>query len=411
MMGDPTLPIHHVRPSKGWLNDPNGLVHHDGRWHVFFQYNPESHRHDRIRWGHASSEDLLHWRSEPDALVPTPGGINGAGSWSGSLTIDHDGRPVICYTAVPTDPRAAVGAIALGTDDLTEWQLVHEPAAPRQGPELAETRDPFVVEVEGHRYIIQGHGGPGVPAQVLVHDAQDLTTWPLLGALCTTDDPVAAAEAGADIWECPQLVRVDGQLVLVLSLWRHDGVQGQLSGVRWLVGDVEVRDGCPRFTAHRGGVLDEGPAFYAPQVVSHADRTLLFGWSWELDSPDDVLAERGWAGVVSTPRELHVRDGRLVQELPREMMASPSSEDLRASWDPVLHPHVVLTAREAGSLTCSGAGGRTPVEVPAGAVVLVDGSLVEVFHDGRTHTTRVYPGDGSVWEFSGAATVRAHDAH
>ncbi|MGO4956083.1 GH32 C-terminal domain-containing protein [Luteococcus sp. Sow4_B9] len=409
-MTDLTLPIHHVRPPRGWVNDPNGLVHHDGRWHVFFQYNPDSHRHHRIRWGHASSEDLLHWRQEPDALVPCDGAVNDAGSWSGTITIDADGTPVACYTAVRTDPRQAVGAIARGSRDLREWEVVEQPAAARLGVELAETRDPYVVQIDGHRYIIQGHGGPGVPARVLVYDAEDLSQWRLLGDLCTVDDPVAAAGAAADIWECPQLVQVDGHWVLVLSLWRHDGVQGQLSGVRWLVGDVDLRDGCPHFTARTAGVLDDGPAFYAPQVVTHDGRTLLFGWSWELDCPDEVLAERGWAGVITSPRELRVRDGRVLQEIPTELVA-PAGEVLATTWRQAEHRHVVLTAQEAGRLTCTGGRGRTPVELASGAVVLIDGSLVEVFVDGRTHTTRVYPGEESVWEFSGAATVRAFCSH
>ena len=37
-----------------------------------------------------------------------------------------------------------------------------------------------------------------------------------------------------------------------------------------------------RFQPSSGGVLDEGPAFYAPQLMADGDRTLLWGWSWEL---------------------------------------------------------------------------------------------------------------------------------
>lgn len=404
-MTDLALPIHHVRPPRGWLNDPNGLVHHAGRWHVFFQYNPDSHRHHRIRWGHASSVDLLHWRLEPDALVPRDGAINGVGSWSGCLTSDEQG-PTICYTAVGTDPREAVGAIARGSDDLVDWEVVETVAAERHGPARAETRDPFVVEIEGHRYIIQGHGGPGLPAKVLVHDAQDLSHWPLLGDLCTIDDPVAVEHAAADIWECPNLVRVDGQWVLILSLWRHDGVQGQLSGVRWLVGDVQVVDGCPRFTARTGGVLDDGPALYAPQVVTHDGRSLLFGWSWEVDCSGEEVSERGWAGVVTSPRELHVVDDQLVQQFPEEILSAEGA-GLGTHWRASEERHVLLEASSAGILSCMPSGGAKVVEVPTGATVSVDGSLVEVLAHGRSHTTRIYPHRDSTWQFSGTARVRS----
>ena len=39
-MPDPAFPALHIRPQRGWLNDPNGLCRMDGDYHVFFQYNP-----------------------------------------------------------------------------------------------------------------------------------------------------------------------------------------------------------------------------------------------------------------------------------------------------------------------------------------------------------------------------------
>ncbi len=45
----------HFTPARNWMNDPNGLVRHDGRWHLYFQHNPNGIDHGTVGWGHASS--------------------------------------------------------------------------------------------------------------------------------------------------------------------------------------------------------------------------------------------------------------------------------------------------------------------------------------------------------------------
>lgn len=33
-------PLFHVTPTVGWLNDPNGFSYYQGKYHLFYQYNP-----------------------------------------------------------------------------------------------------------------------------------------------------------------------------------------------------------------------------------------------------------------------------------------------------------------------------------------------------------------------------------
>ena len=63
-------PQFHFTAQQGWINDPNGMVHADGKWHLYFQHNPFGWESNQKHWGHAVSEDLVHWTEVETALSP-----------------------------------------------------------------------------------------------------------------------------------------------------------------------------------------------------------------------------------------------------------------------------------------------------------------------------------------------------
>ena len=159
---------------------------------------------------------------------------------------------------------------------------------------------------------MQGAGHPSGSPQLLLYACDDLNAWTFLGPLLTSEDPVAGAVAPANIWECPNLFRLGNRWVIILSLWRHLDGAHDLSGVAYLVGDLVPTDGGLRFEAETGGTVDEGPTFYAPQVLVDGDRVLLWGWAWE--GAQRTVAEieaADWAGTLTFPRELTLVDGAL----------------------------------------------------------------------------------------------------
>jgi beta-fructofuranosidase len=404
-MPDPAFPALHIRPARGWLNDPNGLCRIDGIYHVFFQYNPHAPVHGNVHWGHVSSTDLLHWTEQPVALFPRPAGIDAAGCWSGCI-VDDGGVPTAVYTANPDHAQNATVGLARSDRTLASWTQAGQPVVSTPDDEaIDEVRDPFVFRFAGRRYAVQGAGQKGGRPQLLLWRCDDLEHWVALGPLLTADDAVAAEVAPADIWECPNLANIDGHWVVLLSVWRWVDGTHRLDGVRYLLGDLVIAGDGLQFRATAGGPLDDGPAFYAPQLMTDGDRTLLWGWSWELDRDFAAVAQAGWAGSLTFPRELFVRDGRLGSQPARELAGLRREQVAAAGGGEVTVPAFEVVA--SGSVTLElvdGAAAREVVRAAGStdepARILVDGSMVEAFAAGRSTTTRAYPTASSRWQVS-----------
>ena len=70
MIAEEERPAFHLSARTGWMNDPNGFSFYDGKYHMFYQYHPYDSHWGPMHWGHAVSEDLLHWEYLPAALAP-----------------------------------------------------------------------------------------------------------------------------------------------------------------------------------------------------------------------------------------------------------------------------------------------------------------------------------------------------
>lgn len=61
----------HLKSPANWINDPNGFIYYKGKYHLFYQHFPYAPIWGTMHWGHAVSEDLVHWEHKKIALFPT----------------------------------------------------------------------------------------------------------------------------------------------------------------------------------------------------------------------------------------------------------------------------------------------------------------------------------------------------
>ena len=367
---------YHLRPRRGWLNDPNAVTQVAGRWHVFFQHTPDAPRHAQIAWGHATSVDLATWQLEPVAFRPTPGGPDAAGCWSGVYLPGHD-RPGVAYSGVQDRSGQSTVCLRWGSPDLRDWD---DPIVVARTPgQVTIMRDPYLLEYQGRRLAILGAELPGAQAAVLLYDRDDELHWRYQGTL-VADDPVMRAAGPADIWECPQLFPLEGRWVLVVSL-HHRGVLGAVVAA---VGELATVDGQLRFQAEAATPIDTGSDLYAPQVSLADGEPLLIGWIRE---PDQDPAVRDQAGCLSLPRRLRLAGTTVVSQVD-----PGAATALRGQRVPTRTGDIDLTDRR-WSLTVTGPGAalRHPVHgllpVAAGDQIWVDGPVVELYHPAAAAST------------------------
>ena len=293
-------PAFHFTAERGWINDPHGITARDGEYHLFFQYVPQSTVWaPNCHWGHARGTDLFSLTELPIALAP---GEGDDGIWTGSLVTGDDARTRIFYTAT-TQPDIGIGRVRVATTDDDDWIAWTKGAVVAEAPaelDIIAYRDPFIVkEPDGWRMFL-GAGLADGRATALSYRSADLDAWEYEGiALHRSTREIDPVWMGA-LWECPQIIEVDGRHVMVSSVWDDD----VLHYAGYAVG--RYADGA--FTAESWGRLTYGPSYYAPSFFRDAaGRPCLTFW---MRGVADV--EAGWASAHSVPHVLSLDGDTLI---------------------------------------------------------------------------------------------------
>ena len=351
-------PVVHFTAPAGWINDPHAVAHLNGRYHLFYQHNPEGTEWSpHCHWGHATSSRLVGWTDHGDALSPDDGDI---GVWSGAIAVDDD-QAVLFYTSIRS-ANWAEGAIsiAVGSADRMCWTKdSRNPviAGPPPGLDTLAFRDPYLWRDADGWSMIVGTGIRGVGGAIARYTSPNVTDWTLQGLITLAGaNPDDQGVYTGDLWECPQLFELDGSSVLMFS------VQDQHQDLHDVVYAVGTFDGST-FDVRRWGQFGHGPSPYATTTFTDAagDRVAI---SWLRERPDAVVDT--FAGAHSLPVRLSLVDDRLVATPHSDVLAMRRT--ITAPLDEATAPPTAITmtadlVQDAAIRVLDGSSGETLVEV------------------------------------------------
>lgn len=314
-------PRYHIATPGGWLNDPNGLCYYQGYYHVFYQYHPYSAEWGPMHWGHVRSKDLVHWEQLPVALVPGDPEDTG-GCFSGSAMV-KDGRLYLLYTGHhyyddgDQDHFWENQNVAYSDDGIHFTKYAGNPVISAPADNSQDFRDPKVWQHQGKYYLVLGSRERATnQGRILLYQSTDLLHWKLSGTMFD----VTTVKNTGKMLECPDFFHLAGKDILLCSSMGLPATAKNfmnLSQVCYSVGQLDYAN-C-RFTGTDLQELDKGHNFYATQTMATPDqRRIMIAWTSPFEESMPEKAD-GWAGILTIPRELTLRDGHLYNQPVREM--------------------------------------------------------------------------------------------
>ena len=409
-------PGYHLRPPRGYINDPNGPIETGQQAHLYFQSRPTLDLEVPVEWGHATSTDYVRWTLHRPAMAPVPDGPDRDGCWSGNTVRDGDRIHAFYSGLIKGRPYQSV-ITAVSDDGGNTFGRPHQVIPdPLPSEQAIMFRDPFVWHEDQAWWMAVGVGYADRGASIELYRSADLRTWSAEGALAELPRSHAGGEDTGAAWECPQVLTLNGRRIAVVSSWSPEGGPNQV-----LSFDVQTPT-----MSHR---VDHGTNFYAASAMRDSRfGPLLFGWLTE--GRDQSGWTDGWAGVISLPRVVWLGEDISLRSAPIptvdtlrtgsgsaadgvstgpgcEIVVPQGTGRVVVHFDDHERLEVELDAA-AGTLTINRSEAGLDPQAHDGlmqathafdqasgrpaARIFIDGSVVEVFTSaGRALSTRIYP--------------------
>ncbi len=340
----------HFSTRRGWNNDVNGLVYHDGVYHLYYQYNPFNIGWDNMHWGHAASTDLVHWTEHDIALFQngmddmmfSGGGFMDNGNTSG---VSKDGT-IAQFAAFTSTGRGECLAYSLdGGMSFTE--LPENPVVKHKG------RDPKVIWHEPTRKwimvlfdytdeIVEPLPMDNTPDKklhnsVAFYSSADLRTW-------TFESRFVHADRNA-IHECPELFEIAVEGRPDETRWVYYGVEN-----RYFIGQFDGR----QFVPEAGPFVGEDGIGRAAQLVSDAPDGRIIQMAWARHGfYQSLWPDQRFSQGFLVPKEVTLRqtpDGLRLFFYPVKELNSLRGKQLVSARNPSLEEAARLLEGQSGRL-------------------------------------------------------------
>ncbi len=331
-MVDEQRPVFHVTPPTGWMNDPNGFSIYKNEYHLFFQYYPYDTIWGSMHWGHVKTKDFIRWEHLPAALAPDQP-YDETGCFSGAAIELPDGRQLILYSGVTPynymkEPHVADlnrdydlyqnQCLAIG-DGVNYKKSDENPIllanTVPEGGSLVDFRDPKIWKEDDRYYAVISNRPASGLGDILLYESDDCMHWNYRSTVISNNGTYGK------MWECPDVFTLDDRDVLLVSpmemveqdLEYHNGHITMA-----IFGTFDKESG--KFIEDSNHAIDYGIDFYSTQSLLTEDgRRIMIAWMANWKEQEVRYEGLHFFGQMTTPRELHVVNDRLIQNPVREI--------------------------------------------------------------------------------------------
>lgn len=302
---------YHMMPPCGWMNDPNGLIKIEDKYHLFYQFYPYDSKWGPMHWGHFETSDLIKYEDKSVAIAPTDQDVE-SGCFSGGSFL-NDKELNLIYTRHFEKDNYKSEKIFLAKsveyDKFDKYEkIVFDNETLPKNLSRSDFRDPYLKNIDGINYIFIG-GKDIVLNQgvIIVLKSNTLDNFQY-------DFTIGPFYELGDMGECPSLANINGLDVLIFSgcnVREKDNNYKNVNSSVFVIGKIDYN--AKKMNIINIKEIDKGDTFYAPQFINNEDN-IMIGWleMWGKPYPTDVW-NHNWVGAFSIPRKVYIENNEIYQ--------------------------------------------------------------------------------------------------